>query len=229
MLIDLLKELVGKIPTGMNVPDIEWSPAELGLDSSDKNILHPEESSQRPKAPVDTITNDSGSFSLDQTPFSGLKDMLTKSREGDNSGPGVLRQLLGSIFQGKLQPGTGTVGGGGPPDHVPGTRQDAALNPMPMKDQTQFNLAPTPIPQARPDYSQPSALDPQAIEELRRSLLTDAGQLDPNNPNGLSGRMSSPNANVDMNNQRQESMSIEDSVRGFDGVKSAKMKERKVQ
>lgn len=232
MLVDLINELVSKARPGLNFsnsPD-ERSPSELGLDSADKGVMHPNESSMREKAPSDTITNDSGSFSLDQTPFSGLKDMLAKSRAGDNSGPGVLRQLLGSLLQGKIVPHTGTVGGGGPPNHTPGTRQDAALNPLPMKEQPQPNLASSaPLPQPRPDYSQPSALDPVAIEQLRQSLLSDSGQLDPNNPNGLSGRMSSPNANVDMNNQRKEAMSIGDSVRGFDGVKSAKMKKGNVQ
>lgn len=168
------------------------------------------------------IMDDDGYFSLDQNPFAGLKDAITKSRSGDNSGPGVLRQLLGSLLQGKIVPNTGTVGGDpagiGTDTHTPGTRQDAALNPTPMKDQSQFNMQPV---APRMDYSQPSALDPVAIEQLRQSLLTDAGQLDPNNPNGLAGRMSDPNSQVDMNNQRKESMDIEDSVRGFDGSRKA--------
>lgn len=231
MLRDLLKDLVPKIQTGMNVPTIERSPSELGLDSADNSVKDAQKFMDKRGAMsnVDAsklITNDSGDFSLDQTPFASLKDMLAKSRAGDNSGPGVLRQLLSSVLGGGLIPHTGTVGGGGPPDHVPGTRQDAALNPSPLDQQRQPNLASSiPTPQARPDYSQPTALDPVAIEQLRQSLLSDSGQLDPSNPNGLAGRMSSPNANVEQNNQRNEAISIEDSVRGFDGVRKAKIKQ----
>lgn len=177
-----------------------------------------------------TITKDDGSVSTDQSnPF---LDAIQKSRANDDKGPGVLRQFLDSVMNPGLTPGTGTVGGGEGSQHVPGTGTDAALDQTPMKDQKQENLAPTgvPLPQERPasapDYSQPSALDPQSIEELRTSLLTQAGQMDPNNPNGLSGRMNSPNAGPDMGQQQNQAMSIEDSIRGFDGVKSAKIKQR---
>lgn len=191
-------------------------------DSADHNVIDPDKMMQdKSAAESDAIRTDSGSFSLDQTPFSGLKDIIAKSRAGGDSGPGVLRQLLGSLLQGKMVPNTGTVGGDpagvSGPTHTPGTRQDAALNPTPMKDQSQPNFALPP----RPDYAQPTALDPAAIEQLRQSLLSDSGQLDPNNPNGLSGRMNDPNSQVDMNNQRRESQSIEDSVRGFDGNRRA--------
>lgn len=50
-------------------------------------------------------------------------------------------------------------------------------------------------------YAQPSALDSQAIEELRQSLLTDSGQRDPNNPNGLAARMNSPYSKLDQEQQ----------------------------
>lgn len=171
------------------------------------------------------ITNDSGSFSLDQSnPF---LDAIRKSREG---GPGVLRQLIDSFMGGGgLQPGTGTVGGGGSPDHAPGTEQDAALNPAPIPLQKQRNLAPTisPAPQlpSPPDYSMPQALDPVSIEELRTSLLTQAGQLDPNNPNGLAGRMSDPNAQVDQRNQMNDAQRQHDSLRGFDGARQQRIKD----
>lgn len=253
------------------------------------------------------VTNDAGDI-VGWNEFSGLKDAIAKSRAGDNSGPGVLRQLLGSLLQGKMVPGTGTVGGDpagvAGATHTPGTQQDAALNPTPMKDQSQpgmqrtgllekgnidlnnrpvvqnddgtistvqsksFNfggkevLLPTisddgrhlsdqdAIAQYRATgkhlgmfgdinsanqyaqqlhedqakqykYAQPSALDPVAIEQLRQSLLSDSGQLDPNNPNGISGRMNDPNSQIDINNQRKETQSIEDSVRGFDGSRKA--------
>lgn len=172
----------------------------------------------------DAIYNDSGSFSTDQTnPF---LEALQKSRAG---GPGVLRQLIDSFMGGSgVVPHTGTVGGGGPADHVPGTRQDAVLNPTPLKSQRQPNLTqvPSALPtQVPPDYSMPQALDPNSIEELRLSLLTDAGQLDPNNPNGLSGRMNSPNASIDQRNQMNDAQRQHDSLRGFDGSRSQRIKE----
>src|SRR5258708_13828693 len=57
-------------------------------------------------------------------------------------------------------------------------------------------------------YAQHSAIDPTGIEQLRQSLMTQAGQLDPNNPNGLSGRMNTPNSKLDMQMQGQEADSI---------------------
>lgn len=222
MLPELLSKILSVDKQLMADTRIERSPSELGLDSADTGSITPDKMMQN-KA-TDGIRNDSGDFSLDQSPFAGLKDMIAKSRTVDgngNEGPGVLRQLLGSLLQNKLVPNTGTVGGDpagvAGATHTPGTRQDAALNPTPMKDQSQPNFALPP----RPDYAQPTALDPAAIEQLRQSLLSDSGQLDPTNPNGLSGRMNDPNSQVDMQNQRKESQSIEDSVRGFDGSRRA--------
>lgn len=217
MLNELLGQLlkIEKRPI-MNENNSQRDPSELGMDSADSGVLDPFKMQQNRM--MKGIINDSGDFSLDQTPFQGVVDMIKKSRADNNTGPSLLRQLLGSVIGGGIVSGTGTVGGDpagvAKPDHVPGTRQDAALNPMPMKDQSQPNFE-------KPDYSQPSALDPVAIEELRQSLLSDAGQLDPDNPNGLAGRMTGPNSQVDMNNQRREAMSIEDSVRGFDGSRKA--------
>lgn len=222
MLPDLLKQLV-LISGRQHYPDNNDTAMSKSAEdlTQDKNITHPNEGPMAFKPPADAVYDDSGKFSLDQTPFAGLKDMIGKSRAGDNSGPGVLRQLLGSLLQGQMVPHTGTVGGDpagvSKPDHVPGTRQDAVLNPTPLKDQSQPNFALPP----RHDYAQPTALDPAAIEQLRQSLLSDSGQLDPSNPNGLSGRMNDPNSQIDMQNQRRESQSIEDSVRGFDGSRKA--------
>lgn len=224
MLPDLLKEIIadahGRLKDG---PDrLRLPPEVIGDGTTANNIMRPNQlMGQMNKDNIDkgNIYDDAGSIvGWNGSPLSSLKDMISKSRGG---GDGVLRQLLSSLLQGKMVPGTGTVGGGGPPDHVPGTRQDAALNPTPMKEQPQPNFTPMPLPQPRLDYSQPSALDPASIEQLRHSLLSDAGQLDPNNPNGLSGRMNDPNSQADMNNQRKESQSIEDSVRGFDGSRKA--------
>lgn len=213
MLTDILQKLIG---TGNDRGGVSWG------DELDNNVVNPDVYMMRKQQNTDPsiIKDDSGSFSLDQSnPF---LDAIRKSREG---GPGVLRQLLDSFMGGGgLQPGTGTVGGGGPPDHTPGTQQDAALNPTPLKAQRQPNLAPQLPPPPPPDYSMPQALDPVSIEELRTSLLTQAGQLDPNNPNGLSGRMSSPNASVDQRNQMNETQQQSDSLRGFDGARKQKIK-----
>jgi len=186
---------------------------------------------QAQKPPPGTISNDAGSL-VDFNPGNPFAKLVDKNAE-----QGTLRNFLGRIFDnGQLTPGTGTVGGGGLPDHVPGTEQDAALNPTPMKDQKQKRFAPVdePPPPVGPngaptdeldanalkayadktyDYSQPTALDPVAIEQLRKSLLTQAGQMDPNNPNGLSGRMNSPNAAAEQTQQIEETQRMGDQLR----------------
>jgi len=120
---------------------------------------------------------------------------------------------------------------------APGAADSSSMSPTPMANQKQANLTPTdsnessqvPLPTPRPaianPYAQPTALDPQSIEELRTSLMTQAGQLDPDNPNSLAARLASPLSDSDIGQQRNEAMSIEDSVRGFDGVKKAKIAE----
>lgn len=157
--------------------------------------------------PVNPITGPRSDNS--SNPFA---DAIATSRANGNTGPGVLRQMLTSLQ-------------GNPTD----VGSAISVDNTPVASQKQANLAPTvdngvstdpanvPLPQPRPDYSQPTALDPASIEQLRQSLLTQAGQLDPNNPNGLSGRMNSPMAQPDMGTQRNDAMSIEDSLRGFDG------------
>lgn len=250
MLIDLLKQIeLPKTTRKMIDGYMEKPPSILEGDgiAASKQMTPDAMNTQRiPKDPA-TVYNDAGNivgwndFFGKLQRLSGSKDLpggnnpfseaISKSRANENTRPGVLRQLLSSVLGGGMVPGTGTVGGDpagiSGPTHTPGTRQDAALSSTPMKDQPQpsFQLPPTPISQPRPDYSQPSALDPVAIEQLRQSLLTDSGQMDPNNPNGLSGRMNDPNSQVDMNNQRKESQTIEDSVRGFDGSIKANIQE----
>lgn len=233
MLNDILQSIMSQgSASAVADPEGAKTPDQVGIGSSDKGVLDPLRLMlQGEKAPSDTITKDDGSISTDQSnPF---LDAIAKSRANDNKGPGVLRQFLDSIMKPGLTPNTGTVGGNDP-TVVPGEGQDAALNPIPMAKQPQRGLQQSakqltqniPLPAPRPDYSMPTALDPQSIEELRMSLLTQAGQMDANNPNGLSGRMNSPNADSDMGQQRNEAMRIEDSVRGYDGVKSARMKGR---
>lgn len=221
MLADLLKEIMG----GGGNDNIEKTPDAVGKTSSDTGVMSPGQlMNQAQKPPAGTITDDSGTI-RDFNPSNPFANLLKGPAE-----QGTMRNFLGRVLGGGMVPGTGTVGGGGPADHVPGTQTDPALDPNPMAQQPQRGLQPSakqmtaaPPP---PDYSMPTALDPQSIEELRTSLLTQAGQMDINNPNGLSGRMNSPNAESDMGQQRNEAMRIEDSVRGFDGSKKAKIAER---
>lgn len=277
MLIDLLKNLATKM--GPSMPDgyMEKPPSILeGEGVAAGKTMTPDamQVQQLPKDPS-IVYNDAGDIvgwnkpggelwkSPDAKDLPGsnpFADAITKSRANNNTGPGVLRQLLSSILGGGIVPNTGTVGGGGPPDHVPGTRQDAVLNPTPLKSQRQSNLVPTigkdqirygdsygpnqsEFGGNRPevvnpgydtgqrytvqpkDYSMPRALDPQSLEELRTSLLTQAGQLDAGNPNGLAGRMSDPNAAVDQRNQMGEAQRQHDSLRGFDGSRAQKIKD----
>lgn len=148
-----------------------------------------------------------------------LLSAFNTSRANNNTGPGVLKQLMGSL--------TGNPTDVGSTDSfsaAPGTNA-ADTNPTPSASQKQANLAPAdgtdpgivPLPQARPatasPYAQPTAIDPAGIEQLRQSLLTDAGQRDPNNPNGLAGRMASPNSKLDMQSQGDEAQSIDNSFR----------------
>jgi hypothetical protein len=63
------------------------------------------------------------------------------------------------------------------------------------------------------NYAQPSALDPTQIEQLRQSLLTHSGQLDPNNPNGLAARMSGPYSKIDQQGQEGEATAISNQFR----------------
>jgi len=153
---------------------------------------------------------------------------------GKGNGPGTISGFIARMLSPQRErdvtepsfSGTPTVGGGDKNAGTPGTGVDPALNPVRTKNQRVPGLASTEVqgPPPPPDYGMPNALDPQQIEELRKSLLTQAGQMDPNNPNGLAGRMGSPNAPSDMGRQGQEAVGIADSIRGFDGVKKAKIK-----
>lgn len=164
---------------------------------------------------LDKLLNDK----TDSDPSNPFSNAIATSRANGDTGPGVLKQLLSGTIGGGVQPDTGT------PSSNFLDNQSLAQN------QKQANLAPSsdnvadqsssaiPLPTPRPAnaYAQPTALDPQSLEEIRQSLMTQAGQLDPNNPNGLSGRMNDPNSTADMGQQRNQAMGIEDSIRGFDG------------
>lgn len=159
-------------------------------------------------------------------PFAGL---LANGGSGQGTLTGFLSRMLSPTPErnapNQVQ-GQGTVGGGDPNAGTPGMGIDPGLNPVPSKDQKVPAFAdrtptgsPTPLPladqpQAPPpaDYSMPNALDPQQIEELRSSLLTQSGQLNPDNPNSLAGRMGDPNSKVDMQDQMRQAEDISNAV-----------------
>lgn len=222
-------------PTGDR--KFEQPPAEY--DMQDANVLHPKIMQGNKMTEEDNkkaIIDDSGNYSTDQSNkfldnLKAGKNPFSSLLENGGNGPGTISGFISRMLSPTPEAQNGnqlsppSIGGTGDPNHIPGTGQDAVLNPTPMQDQKQPNLTstdqtPTPTPLPTPDprrYEMPTALDPQSIEELRLSLMTQAGQLDPNNPNGLSGRMNSPNAESDMGKQRNEAMGIEDSIRGFNG------------
>lgn len=226
-------------PTG----DRKFEQPPTEYDSQDANVVHPKIVMGNKMTEEDNknaIIDDSGSYSKDQS-----NSFLNRLRLGNldknpflnmlgpgGNGPGTISGFISRMLSPTPEAQNGnqlsppSIGGTGDPNHVPGTGTDAVLNPTPMQDQSQPNLAPVPLPTPDPRrYEMPTALDPQSIEELRQSLMTGAGQLDSSNPNGLSGRMNSPNADSDMGKQRNESMNIEDSIRGFDGRRSQAIKE----
>lgn len=198
-------------------------------------IMKPDQmQTQMQPPPPGTISNDKGElvdFNFDSNPFRKLIDKLPAGEQGTITG--FLKGMFGSKPM-KDQPlmdrsGTTPRIGGGIPGRVPGTGTDAVLDKTPMPKQRPMSMT-TPPPSPPPvDYSQPTALDPQSIEELRTSLLTQSGQMDPNNPNGLSGRMNSPYYPNDKYNQMSEAQRQHDELRGFDGSRSARLKKGKSQ
>lgn len=192
------------LPPGQALPDSD----------SDKMNVSPKNMMQNKILPKDAITGDDGFLSTDQTnPF---LDAIRKSRQNNNTGPGVLKQFFDGLMTDPKS--IKDQGGLSAPQITPA---DISRGPdLAAPPQTGDSIPQTPLPVPRPpaaDYSMPTAIDPNSIEQLRQSLLTDAGQRDPNNPNGLAGRMASPNAPADMGQQQNQSMSIEDAIRGFDG------------
>lgn len=145
------------------------------------------------------------------TPFSSLLSAPAEQ--------GTMRNFLSRMFSDTPvadQPGA-VVGRGtiSPPSQITNQPADpAAFDAKPMKDQAQPALAPgrptpTPLADQPPspppaDYSMPNALDPQQIEELRNSILSQTQQMNPNYPDGLSGRMNSPYSHLDQEQQMQD-------------------------
>lgn len=207
MMPDILKFLTDRLGLNPTNDTMERSPSELGTESADSGVISGDKVTQaRTQDNSHNVTSDSGKI-VDFSPGNPFAGMFKDTKQMDGSIMGLLRSM-GLADQKLMQPGTPKVGGGDP-SVTPGQGQDAALNPTPLAKQRQRGLmrpmpgAPDPnfpientttVPK---DYSQPTALDPQGIEELRTSLLTQAGQLNPNNPNGLAGRMSGPYSKLD--------------------------------
>lgn len=240
ILPDLLKELQGGEHHPAHDDAMVRSPVETGTGQGDDNVMAPSTMQKQMmggQAQPGDITGDNGIMSTDQSnPFLNALKNIASDPKNRGSLLGSVYNLLNPTPMKNTPANTPlpTVGGQDP-SKVPGEGTDAALDPTPLADQPQSNMTPSapgggtqgqnvPLPKPRPSqYAQPTALDPVGIEQLRQSLLTQAGQMDPNNPNGLSGRMASPLAESDMGQQRNQAMSIEDSLRGFDGEKSAKI------
>ena len=233
MLSDLLSEIIPKLeamrPKGDS--DIAVKPGDNA--TSDSNDISPK-TLARDKATVadpGNVYDDAGNIvDYNPNPFANAWKN-SKSMDGSIMGFVKTLQNMGQSLSG------GDVGGTAITPSTPGI-----TNPTPSKNQPQPNLASTtpsgatatdndngngnniPLPQPRPltaptptpdptRYAQPSALDPVAIEQLRQSLLGQAGQLDPSNPNGLAGRMSGPNSKVEQQNQMRDATDISNSLR----------------
>lgn len=155
-----------------------------------------------------------GSRAGDGNPFSNLLS-------GKGNGEGTLSGWISRMFsptpmeqQTDTVQGRGTVGGGDPNRGTPGTGIDPGLDPTPTEQQKVPALQPgTPTPRpladAQPapppvDYAMPNAMDPNQIEELRNSILSQTQQMNPNYPDGLSGRMNSPYSQLDQKEQMSD-------------------------
>lgn len=222
---DILKQVLN----GSDYPqnnDVRMAIPPMDGENAGKVMTPDRMQTQGEKPPADTVFKDNGDIAMDTNPFKSMIDKLPGGGQGTMTG--MLKMLFGSdMKQEKAMDRSGItprMGGDGDPNTVPGQGQDAVLNPKPMAKQRQKMMQVVPPQPTPPDYSMPTALDPQSIEELRTSLLTQAGQMDPGNPNGLAGRMSSPLAPSDMGRQSQEAINISDDIRGHNGRKSAAIK-----
>lgn len=70
--------------------------------------------------------------------------------------------------------------------------------------------APPPTPTK--DYSLPQFYPTDQLAGLREQILSATGQLDPDNPNGLSGRMNGPYSTLDEKSQAKEGIDISDAL-----------------
>lgn len=239
-LMDFIKSVLDNGGLSHNGDSLgEMMPPDMG--KPDNSILGPGlvDKNKKLQDCPNCIYNDQGDIVDYSIPKQGLVDKTKGALNGGN-GEGTLSGFLNRLLSptpernvpGQVQ-GQGTVGGGNPDAGTPGTGIDPGLDPQLTQDQKVpgFRKSGTdiPTPMARPaeapkaDYSMID-MDPTSIEQLRQSLLTQQGQLDPANPNGLSGRMNSPLAPSDMGQQRNEAMGISDSLRGYDGARVAKIR-----
>lgn len=175
----------------------------------DTNVVHPDnymigkDINNDPK----NITNDQGQI-VDRDTWDWSKGNPFEKMMQNPAEQGTVRGFLQ-----RMQGGNPTNVGSAT-EMVAPTSTPNDVNPTPMQQQRQAGLqSTTPTPMPRPDYSQHTALDPNQIEELRKSLLTESGQMDPSNPNGLSGRMNDPNSKADQRSQMNLSENISNDFR----------------
>lgn len=180
--------------------------------------LSPEKMMEDRKANSDpgNVYNDQGQVvDYNPNPFSNILKGLTKKSPAEQ---GTLRNFLDRMSGNPVDVGSTSE------FVAPGTTDASTTNPTPMVNQPQPNLQP------KKNYAVPSALPPDALPQLRNSLLTGAG-LDPAtytpdgpDANSLAGRMNSPNAPAEIRNSVNDLQKLEDDMRGFDGSRSARLK-----
>jgi hypothetical protein len=174
-------------------------------DSADMNNVTPDNFMKNKE-----INNDARNIYDDQGNIvdlssSSLRDIL-KGVGIDKAPPGTMRNFLNRILPGNpTDVGSATDTG---ELASPGTATARNLSSTPEES--------IPLPRPKPMIV-PGMLPPEALPELRNSLLTGAG-LNPQHfqpdENSLNGRMNSPNSKVDMQTQQQEMQDISQQFRG---------------
>jgi hypothetical protein len=153
------------------------------------------------------ITDDSGKIVDYDTndPISKALKGIIPNNFGKRSEPGT---LSGAIFS-LLNPDRARNQGG---FASPGEARSEELLGIPNKNVSPSTLAPT--VQEKPKNYALSGLDAPSIQELRASLYKQTGQGAPplatanQDPNGLAGRMNSPYANAEMQDQKKQAQDI---------------------
>lgn len=172
--------------------------------TGDNNVVKPGQVMQ-PKDP-NVIYDDSGK-AVDYSTGNPFKNLLNKPAE-----QGTLRNFLQRVIPGQnpVDVGSAISTEMGPASKNLDT---ATISPTSMANQQQAALQP------KKNYALPSAIPPDAIPQLRTSLLTGAGlnpelYKDTDTANTIAGRMNSPNSKADMQQQQQEMQDISQQFRG---------------
>lgn len=166
-----------------------------------------------------TLMDDQGNMYGPNNPF----DNILKGLKDKNPEQGTMRNFINRMLSPTpmTQPTIDDIING---SVVKGTGNATSdnLQPTPEKNNKQPGMTPIPVPRNETDaaqpgagvadldptiprdtsnkYSMPTGIDPNMYDQLRESILRDSGQFDPNNANGLAGRMDGPYSKLD---QRQ--------------------------